>query len=237
MSNPRQLRQVLGRRVRELREQAAVRQEDLADKARALDLPWNRSRIAALERGEKPISVEDLVLIVALLSSALDRPVDVAELFDADESVRLSKIAEIPARALAEVLHGAATDSRVMLVGAPEGGFGVEAFEVNNSRTRALAQLTGTSPSLTELQAIARSMSEADERARRALGEVIGVYAVMCHALWGRSLSAQRDARLVFEAAHLPVGSAVLAARRGHVTRELLAELRQLQAKITTVED
>lgn len=227
---------MLGRRVRELREQAAIRQEDLADQARALDLPWNRSRIAALERGEKPISVEDLVLIVALLSAALDRPVDVAELFDADESVRLSKRAEIPARALAEVLRGEETGNRVILTGAPEGGFDMEAFEANRSRIGALAQLTGTSPSLGELRGLTHSMGEADERARRTLGEVIGVYAVMCHALWGHSLSAQRDARLVFEAAHLPAGSAVLAARRGHVTRELLAELRQLQAKIETTE-
>jgi transcriptional regulator with XRE-family HTH domain len=225
---------VLGRRVREVREQAGVRQEDLADNARALDLPWNRSRIAALERGEKPISVEDLVLIVALLSSALDRPVDVAELF---ESVRLSKLAEIPARALAEVLRGAATDSRVVLAGAPEGGLDVEAFEVNSSRMGAFAQLTGTSPSLGELRAITRSMGEADERARRTLGEVIGVYAVMCHALWGRSLSAQRDALLVFETTLSPPHSASLAARRGRVTRELLTELRELQAKITTTED
>jgi transcriptional regulator with XRE-family HTH domain len=228
---------VLGRRVRELREQAGVRQEDLADNARALDLPWNRSRIAALERGAKPISVEDLVLIVALLSSALDRPVDVAELFDADESVRLSKLAEIPARALAEVLRGAATDSRVVLAGAPEGGLDAEAFQVNSSRMAALGQLTGTSPSLGELRAITRSMGEADERARHALGEVIGVYAAMCHALWGQSLSAQRDALLVLETTLSPPHSATLAARRGRVTRELLAELRQLQAKITTTED
>jgi transcriptional regulator with XRE-family HTH domain len=220
---------VIGQRVRELRERAGVRQEDLADNARALELPWNRSRIAALERGEKSISVEDLVLLVALLGTALNRPVDVAELFDIDESIRLSKAAEISARQLAEVLRGGDPGDKVILGGGlPDIAIDVEAFERTRSRRMAVEQLAGTSPSIGDLRAIKHSMGEADERARRTLGEVVGVYITICHALWGRSLSAERDARLQ----STKVSPASLAARRGRVTRGLLAEARQFQDKI-----
>lgn len=96
----------------------------------------------------------------------------------------LSKIAKIPARGLAEVLRGGDPDSRVMLDCAPDGAFDVEAFDCNRYRLVDVAKLAGTSPSIGDLRAIQHSMGEADERARRTLGEDIGVYTAICHALW-----------------------------------------------------
>src|SRR5882724_9856802 len=91
------LRAVVGRRVRALREQAGVRQDDIAVRARLLGLNWTRSTVAALERGEKAISIEELVLLTTLLNAALGRHygqdwITVAELFDDDADVRLSAL-------------------------------------------------------------------------------------------------------------------------------------------------
>lgn len=193
MSEPKRLRQVVGQRVRELREQAGLRQDDLALAARGFGLLWNHSRVAALERGAKAISAEELVLLPAILGSALGRPVGMGKLFDSDGSVQLSRSAEIPSRSLSEVLCGADPKPRIVCQGIGE---------------------TRPGP-----------VSECDERARRKLGVGADTYVTICNQLWGHSLLAERDARF---GALMNVSPASLAARRGRVTRELLAEARGL---------
>lgn len=192
MSVPKRLRQVVGQRVRELREHAGLRQDDLALAARVFGLLWNHSRIAALERGAKSINAEELVLLPAILGSALGRPVGMGELFNADGSIQLSRAVEIPARSLFEVLCGADPKPRIVCQDASEMRLG--------------------------------PASECDERACRGLGVDADTYATVCDQLWGHILSVERDIRL---RAVTGVSPASLAAHRGRVTRDLLAEARE----------
>lgn len=202
-----------------------------------MGLPWSRSRIAAIERGRKPIHVEDLVNLAALLTAKV-RPTKVDELVDVDEAVALSGTGHVLGRDLAALLRGGPVnlDAFVLRTGASES---LEAqrreLERDAARLRVIFALDGDEADVAARYAKAAklhaAMGEADERARRALQEPATTYAALCNVLWGRSLTAERDARLT---SGPEVSPASLAARRGRVTRELLDELRSAQARVNT---
>jgi transcriptional regulator with XRE-family HTH domain len=224
-----QVREVVGQRVREIREQAGVRQEDIATRARHFGLAWTRTRVASIERGGMPVTVENLLLLTRILGDVIGTPVDVAELFDLDAYVALSNIAVLPAREVAEVLHGNWDGDGITITDLPPDDPDPQPQPDADRRATALLKLLQVNPQAGDILAIRQSLGEADERAQRALGEDLGVYVLMCHGLWGRSIAAERDARL---RTHTDASPASLAARRGRVTRELLTELRDLQGQV-----
>jgi hypothetical protein len=77
-----------------------------------------------------------------------------------------------------------------------------------------------------ELIAVARhTRSEAELRAARTLGVKPTEMSVAAYALWGRSLTEERERRLSeMDEAEAPLRN--LRGYRGHVTRELLCDLR-----------
>lgn len=237
VSEARELRAVIGERVRAVREGSNLRQQDVSDAAKSLGLPtWTPTRIAALERGDKAISAEDLLRLVAVLTAATGRAVDVAELFDSPELIALSDVACIPARGVAAVLRGADSDEHLERVKVNQNVPGLDTPERRRAseRRHAIARAAGRNLfellGVGDLREIDARYGEADERAARHLGETIDTFPIVCNALWGRSLSAERDSRLA--AAGGNQGSAAtVAARRGRITRELLAEARELLAR------
>ena len=231
---PRALRQVIGARVKHLREQAGGRQEDIARVARSFGLAWPRQKVDELERGKKAISVEELVLLPFVLSHALDRTVSMADLFDADDRIALSAQTDIPARdVLAELCGEKPAGTFVHLTHLPS----FDAVEViARAFARPLRRLEALGlggMSSRDLLAIERSAGEPEARAARQVGEGSIVFTAICYHLWGRSLSAERDARV---AASLPDAAlaSTVRAKRGRVTRELVAEIR---AFITRAEE
>lgn len=228
---PVPLRVVVGDRVRAIRESAGARQQDLSDAAKRLGLTtWSRTRIAALERGDKAISAEDLIRLVAMLHSLCKRQVDIAELFDDPRVVEVSESVFIPARRIAKVLCGG-VDGQVIryLLTTPEFSRSQwdtpERAEAADRASRILAAAGRGLPTVGESRTVAMGIGEADERARRDLGLAEYPFEMLCLVMWGRALSAERDARL--ESAGASDGTAgSLAARRGRVTRALLHEAR-----------
>jgi hypothetical protein len=227
------LRAVVGDRVRAVRETANVRQQVLSDAARALGLTtWTRTRIAALERGDKAISAEDLVRLLAVLTLGLRRTVDLTELFDSPRRIGLSDVASIEARRVVDVFRGGnaakyvAVSRRTPPLDTPERAAAA-------ARAGVILHAAGRKRLLTvgEQRAVTVGLGEADERAARKLGEAPYPFETLCAVLWGRSLSEERDARLAAAGADLGTTAASLAARRGRVTRELLAEAAALLAR------
>jgi transcriptional regulator with XRE-family HTH domain len=223
---PRALRQVIGARVKHLREQAGGRQEDIARVARSFGLAWPRQKVDQLERGKKAISVEELVLLPFVLSHALDRTVSTADLFDADDQITLSAQTDIPARdVLAELCGAKPAGTFIHLTHLPSFN-AVEVIARSFARPlRRLEALGLGETSMRDLLTVERSAGEPEARAARQVGEGSIVFTAICHHLWGRSLSAERDARV---AASLPnaTSASTVRAKRGRVTRELVAEIR-----------
>jgi transcriptional regulator with XRE-family HTH domain len=234
MNAPRGLRQVIGARVKHVREQAGGRQEDIARVARSFGLAWPRQKVDELERGKKAISVEELVLLPFVLSHALDRTVSTTDLFDADDQITLSAQTDIPARdVLAELCGTKPAGTFIHLTHLPSFD-AVEVIARAFARpVRRLEALGLGGMSSRDLLAIERSSGEPEARAARQVGEGSIVFTAICYHLWGRSLSAERDARV---AASLPDAAlaSTVRAKRGRVTRDLVAEIR---AFITRAEE
>ncbi|WP_420034665.1 helix-turn-helix domain-containing protein [Streptomyces sp. cg28] len=65
--NPRPLSAVVGESLRKFREDRGVRQEDLADEARKYGFTWGRSSVAALEAGNRDLSIGELLIIPSIV--------------------------------------------------------------------------------------------------------------------------------------------------------------------------
>jgi transcriptional regulator with XRE-family HTH domain len=74
-ATPHTLRVLVGREMREVRERAGMRQEDIARIAfEIFGLRWTASRITALEAGQKAISAEELLVLARLADGLDDEP-------------------------------------------------------------------------------------------------------------------------------------------------------------------
>jgi transcriptional regulator with XRE-family HTH domain len=187
----------LSDRVRALRTERGWRLEDVAERARAAGLNWKWDNVAAIERGMRFLSVEELFVLPALFDLTLP------ELFN-DTDARLLELGDACAATAGQL--------RQSLSG--EWSLPVKADGDDSV------------PGLAEQKA-ARKFGVEPEMIMRA-----------AQRLWGRSLAAERDARVTEyfdlesewnDAAgtlglrRMPARS--LQAIRGHATRELLKEL------------
>lgn len=203
----------MGRAVAEIRTRAGIRQQDLADAARRFGLSWNRSRIATLERGEKAVSIEELVMLAYVLSEACGWDVRVTNLLDSDQRVLLSPVWTAPARSVGQLLagHGDAPGvhgTRLPVTSLPAG------------LVERMDQL-----GLGDLNVVAclSLVGETEESAGRRLGEHAAVVVALSRFLWGERLSNERD-WIVAKQAPGADGER-LRALRGQVTRTLVGQL------------
>jgi len=106
IAEPRALRTVVGEAVRRIRGSADARQEDLAAAAHRRGLTWSRQKVAMLERGSKSVSVEELVILLDILSDVCRRPVGLGELIPPDTHVALSRSVVLTGRDILKICAG-----------------------------------------------------------------------------------------------------------------------------------
>lgn len=226
----RPLREAIGAQVARLREDAGKRQDDLATVARRMGLAWNRAKVADLERGAMAVSAEDLLLLPLVLTLALDRddrPVTYAELFATDVHVALSRCTWVSTRDLPGLLGDTVHRGQVVRLVVPQHEHAAtrRAFRNRGEDQRSASLRVGNVAS--ELvAATAAGETEAEQRIARRLGEPREVLTRVYARLWGRSLSAERDARV---ADALPPGTdpRTVQAKRGRITRDLMSEVEE----------
>lgn len=221
------LRQWVGRAVRRLREQHGQRQDDVARSARQLGLTWTASKIAALERGDKALPAEELLLLPLVLADAQCGRPSLADLLPGSGIVRLGDTTAMPAVVLARVVRGedvdiTEVDSPSIREALTRVDCGAD-FERMGSMLRAVkAVAPGTTPR--ELVAAERAAGDAERIAARRLDLPFSVVVAAALATWGHGLTEERDTRAAQRAG--PGAPARTAqAARGHITRELYNEL------------
>jgi len=233
----RPLRAVLGERVKALREAEGKRQDDLSAAARALGLAWPRSKIGALERGEKAISAEELMLLPAILGRALERQVTFAEIFDADDKVALSRSVWVEAHGAAGLLASEDPDQLLRRISGPKTPTQERQYVdavVEGLRSRKRYDELGLDSHLanrrsTELVAVEQASGDAEAAVARKLGEPAQILVFLSVLLWGKSLSQERDERAAREL-RPDASPRTVQAKRGQATRQLVKELREFIA-------
>lgn len=232
MENRQQtIREVVGENVRRIRDEAGARQDDVAAAARGVGLSWTRSKIAALERGEKALDLAEAVLLAEAMGVVAGHSVGVADLLAGDGAVRLSRVRVIHRKALRRFLDG---DPVELFVGDLPGG--------RERMQTALAKVAGglqrmallAGPGRTNVGTLRHAETvagEAEERAGRTLGLSKVEVAYLAAGLWGRTLAEERDRRVGDD---VPLTSR--SAKRGRVTRQLVEDLRVRLEEVSNVE-
>lgn len=198
-NEPSSLGSVVGARLRETREAEGLTQEDLARLARDAGLTWwRRSTVAQLETGRR-----EAITLAELWGLSLALDVDPAHWLNAaiGTTVALTPDLSAPAAVLAASLAG------------------VEASEWRSPGAgwKTPASRRGTTVDVP-------AAGDAEQKAARALGTSPRRLAELSIWRWGRSFTAERDARLAVVAPP-DADRPTLTALRGHVSRALRAEL------------
>lgn len=201
LPTPRPLRAVIGEAVRRLREAADVRQEEIARIARVHGLTWSRSKVAALERGDKPVSLEEFVLLPRILAEATGSMVASGMLIEDGAVIRLTDRISAPGETLKSVLGGQWVRPEASMV-----PFVMELPEM-------VMAPSASTP----------TFDDTDRRVGARLGEHPATVASLAHHLWGRSLSTERDQRT--KEREPDASPDRRRALRGQVTRQLIDEL------------
>lgn len=222
------LPQLIGDNLRRVREENEEESHDeTAHGVQDYGLPWTRKVVAAVEAGQRSVDLVELLL----LSLRYDK--DIAWWVTVGGGqvlpnviVELSDAVRVPQEVLHSALAGDSdytwrnfhrwdTPSRRRL-------------NESNSLEEWILSRPSPGPSVLDDPVVIAATGVAEQKAARTLG--ISAYEVseLAHACWGQSLTRERDARAADE---LPKDTPrrTRQAIRGHVTRELIAELKAYQ--------
>lgn len=220
MGDTRSLSATVGSNIERLRTEGGATRDEVARLARGFGLKWTVPRVTELENGGQPITVEKLIVLAAVMAEILDRPITLADLVRSDVPVRITPIMTLASGApLARVLEGGSLPFEGAEIGMPPvaemmGNFLQGMDEVSKIR--------GAKITVGEYWDVTTTWGIADERAKKSLGIDTSELLAHASALWGRSVTAERDAR---------AGEGAGAQKRGQVTRDLLNELRESISK------
>ncbi|WP_158230832.1 hypothetical protein [Frankia sp. CcI49] len=216
--------------MRRVRMAAGSPQEEISRAARQRGLAWSQSRIAALERGEKAIKVEELALLPEILSEVFRRPVGLGDLVSPDARIALTPQVTIGGRELVQVLGGRAAMVPATFREIPD----PTSLPVGTELSPGLVVLSTPDPRVEvgpfrpirgELEGWLREAGDAETHAARRLGRSVAEVVIASRPLWGRGFTAHRD----MEAASIygpDASSDRRRAVRGQVSRRMHDELR-----------
>lgn len=218
------LRLAIGENARRLREAAGARQDDVARASRIYGASWTRSKIAALERGDKAVDVGGLLILAAALGSVGNEVVRLSDLLAGVGYVSLTPTFSVTRAAVARALDGEPVN---FLVGDVQGGraMATEAISSAMSRLHRISELGAGHLRSSETEGLTGSIGEAEQRAGRALGLADWEVGYLAAGLWGETLTQRRD-EMVKETVRADATPASTRALRGRATRQLVDELR-----------
>ena len=247
MVQPVPLAKLIGTRLRELRERAGVRQEQIAASARQAGFQgWTQATVAAVESGRRRLSLEEFLVLPTILEWAGVGQIPLADLLS-DGLAALSPHAVVGAGTAVS-----AETLRAMLSGRAAVDMPQTPKRLDTPKTQEVRRGFGVgdlSPERVYRVALA-SQGGAEVHAARVLGCSPLAVALAAERTWRRSLTEERDARVNqrvglddFAAgvdaadrrglAH-PVSIATVQAHRGHVTRDLIEQLRPVVKAVTS---
>lgn len=214
----------LGHRLRQVREGTGRTAAEVAAASKRLGLGWDRSTVARIELGQRQVTAPELLVMTVLYG------VSVADLLPT-EDVRLTETVTATADGLRDHLSRGGLGRGVHVEGLRE-----EVMAGLERVKRTFPAIRDRLPGACDWDLIAGAgyvSEEATVKAAKRLGATAEEVAVASSQLWGRSLTAERDARVE---AMGPAATKARQARRGHVTRALLTELAPQVVHVRTGE-
>jgi len=214
---------VVGANIKRLRDGQGFTQDEAASLLRSSGLDVSRSALAAIERGSgRTLDLGEL----ALVCIAFD--VEISDLLAGKGRVRVSDSATVTLNGIRRVLTGQSASLRRADVDSPV----TRSLDKFSTLKRQYERLWPGARPAQIVTAERASRGEAESKAAKRLDVSPTTLSVAAFGKWGRSLTDERDARLA--ATPGETEGRTLQALRGHVTRELLDELRSVLDKEDT---
>jgi len=215
----RTVTQVIGANMRLLRERRAKVLHDVATAARDLGLTWDASAVSRIETGRRDFTLEEFLALPLLLSLALNETITLADLLRVEEEDELlNNFGRLTTAGPVLALLAEPFFEYRSWRGKTEVGRMVREW-LNEDKRRAQAKREPA-----EERSAYRDMEEIAHELGVNVGDVFRAY----RELWGEytgSLASERERRLVHSAADLSSPTSVRT-QRGHITRQLMTELR-----------
>lgn len=212
----------LAERLKQLRRERGWSQDDFASHARQKGLPWSRGVVLAIEQKRRQINVGELLLLPFVFWMELP------DIFRGGDRLAITELTTASPDSVAQYLRTGLSDF-------PPKGFSLPVLKAQQKRA-VLASLVERQIDYNRLwpgasganivQAEEAALGTAEQKAAAKLGAHPIEVSLVAHALWGHSLSQERDRRLS-EQLKKPAGVSPRSrqALRGHITRSLLKEL------------
>lgn len=215
----------IGARVKARRGQVNLTQDEVATAMRAHGFAWDRTTVAKVERGSRSLALDEALALCLVLDVGLVSLLPTRGQVEVTPTLTLSakSVREALTSTEAEGLSKRRTTIRVdrteevVDVATVIGDLGPIAGEIE--------RVLGHSPSAAMLaDAVLAERGDAEQTAARRLDLSPLQVAALALALWERSLTDEREHRLATQVRRAAPDRGRRAVR-GHITRELLAEL------------
>jgi transcriptional regulator with XRE-family HTH domain len=210
----RTLAQVIGANVKKLREETGLRQADFAELLKMAGLVdgWTRDTMASVEAGRRALSVDELIVLGHISPGGL------VQLFAGEGPVQIAGTRAPGAKDLD------LDRVRAVIVGGDSLAASNKPVQVRAEERKRRGWKPSESGVLTDIRI--RTGAFTREEAAKRLGVPVKTIDRMSERLWGQSLWHEHVDRV---RKRVPKGASgrSIDATRGHVTRQLLAELRE----------
>jgi hypothetical protein len=212
----RTITQVVGANMRRIRESRAKVLHDVATAARDLGLTWDPSAVSRIETGKRDMTLEEFLALPLVMTLALNEIVTLADLLEADveDELLLSSFGRFTSLYYVRPMLA---EPFLKWIGREKQAAERVRDWLNDQKRRAQV---AREPD--EERTVAREMQSVADEFGVSLSSVVEAY----NELWDAvSLGGERERRLLKSGAAL---SSPTSARtvRGHLTRQLMAELR-----------
>ncbi len=154
----------LARRLRAIRKQQGLTQDDVAERARQQGLGWTRATVGKIEAGGRELGLAEFLLLPLILSTTI------ADLVPVADYVALSESVAVPAQALLDLLAGK--------------------LNIHTQVMRPVPHLTvdAQPPPIRH-----DALREAERKAAKRLGLDPIELSTLAHKRWGMGLTERRD--------------------------------------------
>lgn len=207
-------------KVRQVRQDHSLTRDAVATTARKYGVTWSTGSVGNLEAGKMSMTLSTMLILAQALRDLTGAPFALADLIGDADPLQLTPSMTVPSRKVRAAMSGESVSidsaGRIPLaVGGDSTGAGFQA---------AMDALPAGGKKLALLRQLMANSGLAEQRAAAAVGISVDELTAWSGLLWGTTLSAERDRR---------TGPDASAQKRGHVTRQLVDEIRDRRQALT----
>lgn len=210
----------IGKNVARIRAERGHTSERVAKSMQTLGFKWSPTVVSGLENGKKPVSIAELLGLAYSLSSR-DFKVKLSDLFEGEDHIELTDRWDISTKSMQDILNGG--PGRQPLDSYPKlhkntweaietGAKIASKVSAEISRYGKDIDINADEPGRLDQEFSGQAELKAAKTLKVSKTELMGA----CLALWGHSLTVERDSR----------AAGMRGQAKGHITRQLLEELR-----------